>query len=226
MLVLHLNQNLVALLCLLWCRASLAVRVITSGNLSVPVGEPATFRCELDGNGSISQVEWVRCEGHKVMVFHVTSGNTVSENYKERISEVTEHGFKLKTLSNDSGNYCCTLSTFPYGNLKGQVYLQLTAPGGSASSSPTMTIFIIIGVFVALLLVTVGVVLLRKRQQTSIRQPVHVVIHARGFPLAQSFLKGTPSNFVPKADSNQAGHTSEHTEEDREDRADYFNVLS
>ncbi|XP_018590252.2 nectin-4-like [Scleropages formosus] len=227
-LVLHLNRSLVALLCLLWCTASLAVRVITSGNLTVVAGAPATLRCELDGEGNISQVEWTRCEGYKILVFHITSGSVVSDDYKGRISEMTVHGFKLMTSSNDTGTYCCTLATFPYGNLKGQVHLQIGTPQAHASSVPMVTAFVVGGVIGGLLLlIAIVAVVLRQRRRSSIRNPVHVVVHPAGFPHKhQSFLQRTSSNPAPKAQPTQATQTSKDEDQGQEDRADYFNILS
>ncbi|KAJ8347879.1 hypothetical protein SKAU_G00264680 [Synaphobranchus kaupii] len=140
-------QNTVPLLTLLFITGSLAARVTTPRNITVLPGNPVTLTCDLDGKAEIIQVEWNRCDGRKVLVFHRDHGASFTVGYHERISVETSSRFTLLEMrANDSGEYCCELSTFPHGTLKGKLTLNLQVVTPQVPSSSLLIASIVGGI--------------------------------------------------------------------------------
>uniref|UniRef100_A0A3B3R1D7 Ig-like domain-containing protein n=1 Tax=Paramormyrops kingsleyae TaxID=1676925 RepID=A0A3B3R1D7_9TELE len=174
--------------------ASTAIRVVTPGNVTVQSGAKATLSCEMDEQGTIEQVEWSRCKQPQVLVFHSSFGLSVAPLYQGRITDVTVSGFTIgNTTVNDSGDYCCILTTFPHGTIENRLHLLIRPPDGKSihyisrkfrlhsyalilkcsllvsdqkSAISTMTVPIIIGVLCTALLV--GVIFSRSRLSAAV----------------------------------------------------------
>ncbi|XP_064206801.1 T-cell immunoreceptor with Ig and ITIM domains-like isoform X1 [Anguilla rostrata] len=214
-------QNIILLLGLLFITGSLATRVTTPRNMTALTGNPVTLTCDLDGDGKVFQVEWNRCDGRKVLVFHRDHGKSVNTGYRERISVVTLNRFTLlETRANDSGEYCCELSTFPHGTLKGKLTLLLQTDMSQVSSSSSLIVSIVSGILgFAVLGVLFALLVSCQGRRRRVRHPVHVAVHSRGLPQShQSFLKTSPLNI------RREGQEENDVEE--EEKADYFNVLT
>nr|XP_023693725.1 T-cell immunoreceptor with Ig and ITIM domains-like [Paramormyrops kingsleyae] len=219
------KQGSMALLYLHWFSASTAIRVVTPGNVTVQSGAKATLSCEMDEQGTIEQVEWSRCKQPQVLVFHSSFGLSVAPLYQGRITDVTVSGFTIgNTTVNDSGDYCCILTTFPHGTIENRLHLLIRPPDVSDQKSAisTMTVPIIIGVLCTALLVGVIFVTFHRRRRRPVQNPVHVVIHSD-----HSFYKKTaasPSS-SPKASPSQSSHNGQE-DGNHSDGDDYFNVTS
>ncbi|KAI1903122.1 hypothetical protein AGOR_G00023950 [Albula goreensis] len=213
-------QKTILPLCFFCISGSLAIRVMTSGNVTSMTGSTVTLTCDVDEVGVVIQVEWYRCDGRKVLVFHREFGESFSPDYQERISGVTLKGFTLLQMrANDSGAYCCKLSTFPHGTLQGSISLLLQAETAQVPSS--QTVYIVGGVvLVAVLGVLTALLMFFKGRRSKVRHPVHVTVHTQGLPRNhQSFLQASPP--YPKKEGQQKKDVKEE-----EEGTDYFSVMT
>ncbi|KAG7484311.1 hypothetical protein MATL_G00048150 [Megalops atlanticus] len=219
------NQNTTSLLlCLIFITGSLAIKVITPGNVTAVAGNPVMLTCALDGEGKVVQVEWSRCNGQKLFIYHTDHGENVFPDYKGRISMVTASDFTLQeTRANDSGPYCCALSTYPYGTLQGRLTLFVRTDAVSLSSM--VSVYIVCGVLgiAALGIAVLACVMFYQGRRVKVRNPVHVAVHSGGLPQNnQSFLTKIPSPKQPRKEEEE----EKNVEKEEESGAEYFNVMT
>lgn len=187
--------------------ASTAIRVVTPRNVTVQSGAKATLSCEMEKQGIVEQVEWSRCKQDQVLVFHSTYGLNVAPFYQGRITNASVSGFTIGyTTVNDSGDYCCTLTTYPHGNIENRLHLLIRPPDGKSihcisrkfrryshalmlkrslliseqkSATSTLTVPIVVGVLCTALLVGVIFVTfhLVSQLQLLLCVPVYIFVH-------------------------------------------------
>ncbi|XP_033864398.2 T-cell immunoreceptor with Ig and ITIM domains-like [Acipenser ruthenus] len=190
---------------------SLALKVITPGNIAVAKGGVATLKCNLsiEKSTSITQSEWNRCNDKKVLVYHPEHGATITYEYIDRISDVRMDEFRIKeTRENDTGEYCCIFTTFPSGKYEGKIVLELKDP--PSHSTNWLIIYVVIGGASAVLVFgAVGLFIFQTRRRSQrIRNPVHISVHTGN------------SAKKHQCQDDKEGASLE------EDIDDYFNVLT
>ncbi|XP_015196801.2 T-cell immunoreceptor with Ig and ITIM domains isoform X1 [Lepisosteus oculatus] len=201
---------------------------LMAANLTAAVGGPATLSCPLARQETkILQAEWNRCNAEKILTFHQEFGVHTWEAYKGRISAADNTSFTLGEVTrNDSGEYCCILTTFPDGKLEGRTILQLgdrlkatDAPSPALLKTPYIAVPVLGGL---VLFGVIALVIYLQRQNRPIRNPVHVAVHTGSSPIVQQSFIGKGPQTAPSLPSK----ASDEPEEEEDTSEDYFNVLT
>lgn len=198
-----------SLILLLLCSGTVEAKMMTSGNITATIGNSVSLSCKLLGDGKVTQIEWTRCDKQKLIVYKTDQEKSVQN---ERFSEVTIQGFTLfETKREDGGSYCCVLSTYPHGNLRGRTILILKKP----ELPLILIVSITSGILIMVVLVIIFIVRCKKTKRAD-PKPVNVVVHQKRQANCYKKAHGAATNPQMESDVEDEG------EEDS--TLDYLNV--
>ncbi|XP_039600024.1 uncharacterized protein LOC120523109 [Polypterus senegalus] len=197
-----------------------------TANVSVQRGDSATLRCNLpDPQGTkvyIQQVEWSRCDKNIIFISNKNHGNSSSSNYTQRLFMISFLELAIMNVaSNDTGEYCCSLTTFPLGKYESKIILEVKDPP-AVTGLPNWSLLYIIAILLGILLLIGGItwyLLHVKKHRKQIRNllSTHVAIHKLSVKHPQP-----PSSKTPNSNQNKV----DDAEDLSEDGTEYFNILS
>ncbi|XP_062844990.1 nectin-3-like protein [Trichomycterus rosablanca] len=181
---------------------------VTCQPVQVRLNQSASLTCRVQGNSTVVQSEWTRCnDSSSIVVFSSTHRLTVNEPYRDRVRIQDYHTLTLtRVQEEDFGMYCCKITAFPSGSLEGRVHLELTGkePTPLSGSSMMTWIYISCGVAGLIILLLIGIALACKKKKRKIRNPVHVTLRCASVsPHQPSVLQKDPH--TPEDEDDEDG---------------------
>ncbi|XP_060768657.1 nectin-3-like [Neoarius graeffei] len=213
--------------------------VIMSDPVRARLGQSASLSCTVKGEVQTVLSVWSRCnDSSTIAVFHPKSpgehSSSISEPYTGLVSITEYHTLTITRVQDgDFGEYCCTLTTFPSGSLKGRVLLLrdeeekenvskqeeeivgeqeeeiVGKPQSPPADLPAMIVYITCGVVAFVILTGIITMLLCMKKRRKVRNPVHVTV-------SRASLSPKQPSLLQK-DSRTPSHTHRRDDEDGED---------
>ncbi|XP_076866781.1 nectin-4-like [Brachyhypopomus gauderio] len=207
--------------------------VVTSAPIHTLPNETVSLYCAPRHNTTVFQVQWSHCnDSNYILVFSPTLGLHINDHrYEGRVSMNKYHTFTLKHLQEDDfGEYCCHLTTYPSGSLKGRLLLLKDDGKGPSMDTPEdeheglslmMMVYIACGIVVIVLLNGIIIVVVCKKRRRKLRNPKYIISQAAGGPTSQPQEQGKGQGASPDVNTQQTDGRQEGCDGDDED---YLNI--
>ncbi|XP_043928709.1 T-cell immunoreceptor with Ig and ITIM domains [Protopterus annectens] len=200
--------------------------VITSGTVSAKLGSQITLQCYPSKKDTkVVQVQWTLCNQTKIGIYNELNGQHIEESFNERFCLPDEQSLQIHVVQkNDYRTYCCIISTFPHGTLRGNTSLMLDNNDKGPEVSLVKITVAVCGVLV-LMGAFIGVLLyIRKQRRESMPDNISNVTRTQRNLQGTSLLVPSQSQTNRLVTGVQNPSQSQDNEEDQ--HHEYFNVMS